>query len=70
MDLDNLQKTIFGALEGVAYRDNSQIVSVNAERYNISGSYGIEDLTPEEIEALGKGEDFVSVTVSTLEGYS
>ena len=65
LDLDNLQKTVFGALEGVAYRDDSQIVRVTAERYNISVSYGVEDLTPEEIEALAQGVDFVSFTVSS-----
>ena len=65
LDLDNLQKTIFDALKGVAYRDDSQIVRVTAERYNISITYEGEDLTEEEIEALVQGGDFLSITVST-----
>ena len=65
MDLDNLQKTIFDALKEVAYVDDSQIVRVTAERYNISGSYGIDDLTLEEIDALAQRVDFVSITVSS-----
>ncbi|MFQ5861185.1 MAG: RusA family crossover junction endodeoxyribonuclease [Dehalococcoidia bacterium] len=67
LDLDNLQKTIFGALEGVAYKDDSQIVRVTAERYNISVSYRLENPSQEEIEALVHGVDFVSITVSTRE---
>ena len=65
LDLDNLQKTVFDALKGVVYIDDSQIVRVTAERYNISPSYGVEDVTADEIEALDQGADFVSITVST-----
>ena len=64
LDLDNLQKTVFDALKGVVYIDDSQVVRVTAERYNISPSYRIEDTTPEEISALRRGADFVSISVS------
>ena len=40
---------------GSACVDDSQIVRVTADRYNTSGSYGIENLTPEEIGAGGAG---------------
>ena len=67
LDLDNLQRTIFNALERVAYEDDCQIVSVTAERYNIYGRLGMENLTPEEIEVLAQGVDIVSITVSSRE---
>lgn len=33
-DLDNVQKALFDAIKGIAYRDDSQIVKIVAERYD------------------------------------
>ena len=64
VDLDNLLKSILDGLKGAAYEDDSQIVRVSAERYNISESFTVEDLKPEEVDILAEGEDFVIITIS------
>ena len=66
VDLDNLLKSVLDGLKWAAYEDDSQIAKLTAQRYNISESYTVEDLTPEEIEALSAGGDFVSISVARL----
>lgn len=66
IDLDNLLKSILDGLKGAAYHDDSQIVKVSARRYNISESYTVEDPTPEEVELLTEGQDFVVIGVSHI----
>lgn len=46
-DIDNLNKAVFDALNGVAYLDDAQIVQVNAVKW-----YGAEDKTEVIIEEL------------------
>lgn len=33
-DLDNIQKAIFDALKGIAYRDDSQVAEIHARRFD------------------------------------
>ena len=42
VDLDNLLKSILDGLKGAAYEDDSQIVRVSAERYNISDTINLD----------------------------
>ncbi|MBI4200954.1 MAG: RusA family crossover junction endodeoxyribonuclease [Chloroflexi bacterium] len=63
IDLDNLLKSVLDGLKGAAYEDDSQIVRVSAERYNIAESYVVEQPTPEELDLLAERRDFVVVTV-------
>lgn len=46
-DIDNLQKTVFDALNGIAYKDDSQIVMVQARK-----QYGQKEGTIIEIQSL------------------
>ena len=46
-DIDNLQKGIFDAMEGILYKNDTQIVSVNAIK-----KYGDEDSVEVKIETL------------------
>lgn len=67
VDLDNLLKCILDGLKRGAYEDDSQVVRVLAERYNVSGSFAMENPRPEWIEYLppwSEPRDFVSVIVS------
>ena len=65
VDLDNLLKSVLDGLKGAAYEDDSQIVKVSAERYNISESFVVEGLIrPDELEFLAEGQDFIVVTIS------
>lgn len=64
VDLDNLLKSILDGLKGAAYHDDSQIAAVSARRYNISESYTVENLRPEQVDLLSEGGDFVTVFIS------
>lgn len=68
VDLDNLLKSVLDGLKGAAYDDDSQIVKVSAERYNISESYAVEDFRPQELDLLLARQDFVVITVSHISG--
>ena len=70
IDLDNLLKSILDGLKGAAYEDDSQIVRVTAERYNISGAFSVDTPREEWVELLpprSQPSDFVSVTISWRE---
>ncbi len=69
VDLDNLLKSVLDGLKGAAYHDDSQIVRVVAQRYNVSESFRLENPRPEWIEFLppwAPPEDFVSVILSHI----
>jgi len=58
---------LLDGLKDGAYVDDSQIVRVAAQRYNVSESYSLDDLGPEVVEQLGRGTaDFVSIFVTRL----
>ena len=62
-DLDNMLKSILDGLKGAAYVDDSQVVRVSAERYNIL-QYAVENPRPEWIGHIARSEEFVSVMIS------
>ena len=67
VDLDNLLKSVLDGLKGAAYDDDSQIVRVAAERYNISGVFSVDAPREEWLELLpprSQPSDFVSVIIS------
>ena len=66
VDLDNLLKSVLDGLKGAAYDDDSQIVRVSAERYNITEGFAVEDIRPEEVDLIALGLDFVVITISHL----
>jgi hypothetical protein len=63
LDIDNLQKPILDGLKGAAYDDDGQIDRITAQRYNLSGSYVVEDVREEWADWLELGGDFVSVLI-------
>ncbi|MBI2886121.1 MAG: RusA family crossover junction endodeoxyribonuclease [Chloroflexi bacterium] len=66
LDVDNMLKLICDALKGIAYNDDSQLSDAHARRRDIQGSYRLEDVPVELVEALADGEEFVFIEVSTL----
>ena len=66
-DLDNLLKAILDGLKSAAYGDDSQVVRVSVERYNVSTTFSVENPRPEWLDLLpprGEPRDFVSVVIS------
>ena len=65
-DLDNLLKCVLDGLERAAYENDSQVRKVSVARYNISGSFSLEDPRPELMTRLpprAAPRDFVAEIV-------
>lgn len=52
-DLDNLQKAVCDALNGIAWNDDSQVTEIIAQKKYSSVSMGMAVITIEEIEQKG-----------------
>ena len=66
-DLDNLLKAVLDGLKHAAYGDDSQVVRVSVERYNVSRTFTVVDPRVEWLDLLpprGQPEDFVSIVIS------
>ena len=66
-DLDNLLKAILDGLKRAAYGDDSQVVRVSLERYNVSMTFSVENPRAEWLDLLPprtEPSDFVSVVIS------
>ena len=64
-DRDNMAKPILDALQGVAYRNDSQIKHLNIDWCDINGSYIVRHVSPIVAEALSLGREFLWVRVLT-----
>lgn len=54
-DLDNLVKSVLDALRGLAWRDDAQIVVLEAAKYYAAGTPGVEVVVDTEDPALTVG---------------
>ena len=66
LDGDNLLKTICDGLKSVAYDDDSQINEHHVYRYNLGGSFTIQEAPFPEIFDYIEHGDFVAVTISKI----
>jgi len=62
-DVNNIIKPILDGLKGVVYKDDALVIEVSSRKRPIAGSFRNEGATPELIDAVANGFDFVHVVV-------
>ncbi|NJK27784.1 MAG: RusA family crossover junction endodeoxyribonuclease [Coleofasciculaceae cyanobacterium SM2_3_26] len=62
-DSDNIVKPVREALNGVLYKDDSQITDFISRRRNLNGSFRIRGMSPVLAEGFCKGESFLHVKI-------
>jgi len=65
-DIDNVSKPICDALNGIAYVDDHQLADRNTRKRAVRGSYRLEGVAPDLIEALAEQKDFVYIEIGSL----
>lgn len=68
IDLDNIAKPICDALKNLVYKDDSQIYELYLRKLDLEGNFRLRETPAPLAEALQKGEDFVYLSFSDLEG--
>ena len=69
-DVDNIIKPILDAMEGVVFKNDSQITDLIIRRRNIAGPYTIDSVSSILAEALANRLEFlhIRVTAASIEG--
>lgn len=65
-DTDNISKPICDCLEGIAYRNDNQLMERMARRRDINGSFHIKGVPPDVAVSIAEGEDFVAITLEKV----
>ncbi len=64
VDIDNIIKPIQDALNKNIFEDDKQVDSVTSKRQKYGGYLSIKKTTPQLIEGLSSGEDFVYIKIN------
>ena len=63
LDTDNMLKPIQDALNGVVYRDDSQITDITAGKRPFDGSFRVRGLSPQLAKGFTSNGEFVHVRI-------
>ena len=63
LDVDNMQKPILDALEGIVYDDDGCVTDVAGRKRDINGRFRVRGMSPSLARAFAQGSEFVHVVV-------